>query len=293
MDGHSSSLAVRPLIIGAQGLVGRALAARFEDLYPHTVSATRTEIDITDRWRLEEELERLQPTVVINTAAVSDVDLCERDPLLAHRVNAEGAHHLARVCRLTGARLIHFSTDYVFGGDENAPGEYDEADPVAPVNEYGRSKAEGERAVLEELADCAVVRVSFVFGPGRETFLDRIAKAARTGTGPIPAVDGWRNKPTGVDAIVDALTALVPSDATGLWHVAGGPAVTRAEFARQVVALVGGDPARVVGIDDASLDLAARRPRTTPLATHRFEARFGFAPRPWLESARALLAARG
>ncbi|NJN64233.1 MAG: sugar nucleotide-binding protein [Acidobacteria bacterium] len=165
--------------------MGRALGERFEDLFPHTVSATRTEVDITDRWRLEAEIERLQPTLVINAAAVADVDRCERDPLLARRANVEGAENAALSCRAVGARLIHLSTDYVFGGYERA-GEYDETDPPAPVNEYGRTKAEGESAVLDALVDCAVVRVSFVFGRGarRSSIASSTPRATAQGRSP-------------------------------------------------------------------------------------------------------------
>ncbi len=284
-------LDVRPLVIGAAGLVGRALTERLEELYPHTVSATRTEIDLADRWRLEAEIERVEPTVAINCAAISDVDLCERDPLLARRVNAEGPAHLAAACRNAGVRLIHVSTDYVFGGGK-AGLEYDESEPPDPVNEYGRSKLMGEMAVLESLVDAVVLRVSFVFGPGRTTFLDKILEKARGTAGPIPVVDDWTTKPTHVDEITSAVVAFVGPGAgeTGVWHVAGGGAgLSRLAFARTVLGLAGHDPARAVPLDPAQLKLDARRPAATPLATRRYEARFG-PLRPWTEAARAYIA---
>jgi dTDP-4-dehydrorhamnose reductase len=294
-------LAVRPLVIGAAGLVGRALADRLEELYPHTVSATRAELDLADRWRVEAEIERLAPTVAVNCAAVSDVDLCERDPLLARRVNAEGPAHLAAACANAGVRLIQVSTDYVFGGGQGRPRsraagpvemDYDEAEPPDPVNEYGRSKLLGEMAVLENLVDAVVLRVSFVFGPGRPTFLDKILARARGGSGPIPVIDDWTSKPTHVDEIVGAIVNFIGPGAaeTGVWHVAGGGAgLSRLAFARAVLGLAGHDPARAVALDPAQLVLDARRPSATPLATRRYEARFG-PLRPWIEAARAYVA---
>ena len=110
--------------------------------------------------------------MLVNCAAVGDVDLCERDPELARRVNTEGAAQLAAACANAGIRMIQLSTDYVFGAEPPIEGEFDEAEIKAPVNEYGRSKAAGEDAVLTTLIDAVVLRVSFVFGPGRATLLD-------------------------------------------------------------------------------------------------------------------------
>jgi dTDP-4-dehydrorhamnose reductase len=286
----NESLAIRPLIIGAQGLIGRALTEQFESRYPHTVSTTRTELDITDRWRVEAELQRLEPTVVINTAALADVDACERDPEAAMRLNAEGPAQLAASCRAQGVRLIHLSTDYVFDGTIAAGAEYDEADAPHPINAYARSKWAGEEAVLARLADAVVLRVSFVFGPGRATFLDKIAAAALSSSEPIPVVDGWVTKPSYSLDIVRAIEEIVNSDVTGLWHFANGPAVSRFEFARGVLELLGSDPERIRAVSVDALTLPAARPARTPLSTRRFEARFARKPKPWTEWARGYLA---
>jgi dTDP-4-dehydrorhamnose reductase len=276
-------LSIRPLIVGAGGLLGQALAERLGERFPHTSAATEAELDITDRWRLEAEVERLAPTVVINCAAMADVDACERQPDLARRVNAEGPGALTAVCRNGRVRLVHFSTDYVFDGEKGA--EYDEADPPNPVNEYGRSKLEGEMAILETLADAVVLRISFLFGPGRPTFIDRIAAQARANRDAIPVVDGWVTKPTHVGEIALGVEKLLQSDATGLWHLAGAPAVSRLEFARVVLGILGDDPGRATPLAAEGLALPARRPRATPLCTARFEHRFG-ALRKWTEWAR-------
>jgi len=218
-------LATRPLIIGADGLVGSALAERLEALFPHTASATRTEMDIVDRWATELDIERIDPTVVVNCAAVSSVDDAERDPEPAEEINAVGAANLAAICRLGRRRLIHLSTDYVFDGTLGA--EYVEEDETRPVNVYGRTKLEGERAILETLPDAVVLRISFVFGPGRETFFDRIAREAREGEGEIHAVDGWVTKPTFNRDVARAIEALlVDREASGLLHFANEGAVS-------------------------------------------------------------------
>jgi dTDP-4-dehydrorhamnose reductase len=289
MTADDVRLAIRPMIIGADGLVGTALAALLEPLFPHTVSATRTEVDIADRWTTGMDIERLDPTVVINCAAISNVDGAEEDPEEAAEVNAEGAANLALLCRAGGRRLIHLSTDYVFDG--LAGREYVEEDAPAPVNAYGRTKLAGENAILEQLADAVVLRISFVFGPGRETFFDRIARDAVFGDGPIRAIDGWVTRPTYNRDIARAIEALLlDREATGLFHFANAGAVSRLAFAREVVRLAGGDPGRVVPIAPDALDLPAARPPATPLSTARFARRFGWAPRPWTDAAREYLA---
>lgn len=288
---NAANLEIRPLIVGAGGLVGRLLTERCESRYPHTVSATRSELDVTDRWRTEAELERLAPTVVINGAAMADVDACERDPEKAMLVNAAGPANLAQACRGAGIRLIHLSTDYVFDGEVPAGVEYDEADQPNPVNVYARSKLAGEDAVLDTLADAVVLRISLVFGPGRPTFIDKIAAAAINTRERIPIVDGWATKPTFNLDVVLALEEILASDVTGVWHFANGPVCTRYQFARGILELLGQDPERVQPVPLSTLTLPARRPPRTPLSTRRFEARFGRKPRPWTEWAEPYLAA--
>ncbi|UCF69040.1 MAG: dTDP-4-dehydrorhamnose reductase [Acidobacteriota bacterium] len=278
---------LRPLIVGAGGLVGRRLSDHFENRHPHTVSATRAELDVTDRWRIESELERLEPNLVINAAAIADVDRCEREPDLAHRVNAEGPAHLAAACRNAGVRLIHLSTDYVFDGQKGD--EYDESDAPHPINVYGQSKLLGEMAVLETLVDAVVLRVSFLFGVGRKTFLDRLIGQAHRQSGPIEVVDSWVNKPTSTTEIARLVERIAGEDMTGLWHLANPPALSKAEFARQLLTLIGENPGRVVPVPPHTLELDARRPPATSLSTAQLEARLGEEMKDWLACAREYL----
>lgn len=293
MTNAAQNLGIRPLVLGAEGLVGKALTLHLEERFPHTVSAGRAELDIRDRWRVEAELERLEPNVLINCAAIGDVDHCERDPDLARIVNTEGPAQLAAACANARIRMIHLSTDYVFGAQPPIEGEFDEAEFKAPVNEYGRSKAAGEDAVLGSLIDALVLRVSFVFGPGRKTFLDKIARGARASSAPLRVVDSWLNKATYTGDLCQAIERLLREDVTGVWHFASGPAVTRLGFAKLVFKLLGEDPERVQPLAVDELSLAAERPAATPLSTKRWEARFGAAPRSWIEGVREYLALGG
>jgi dTDP-4-dehydrorhamnose reductase len=211
----------KPLIIGSEGLLGRALARRLEETHPETISATRAFLDITDYFGLCSEFERLEPTVVINTAAFSDVDGCELDPIRALQLNKIGAHNLARACKTIGARFIHISTDYVFDGTKTTP--YVEEDPTSPVQVYGASKLDGETAILAELPGALIVRTSFLFGPGRPTFVDRAIERARKND-LVRAVLDWVNSPTYTVDLAEMMVALIARDVSGVLHASNAGA---------------------------------------------------------------------
>jgi dTDP-4-dehydrorhamnose reductase len=272
---------IRPLITGSDGLLGRVLSERLEEDYPHTVSATRAFLDIADYWSLSAELERLEPNVIFNTAAFSDVDGCELDPVRALRVNKIGAHNLARACKALGARLIHISTDYVFDGTQQAP--YKEDDATNPVQVYGASKRDGEIAVLAELPESLVVRTSFLFGPGRATFVDRAVERARAGEG-VKAVLDWVNSPTYIVDLAEILARLLETDARGILHVSNAGACSKFEFARAACRMAGIEDPPIQPIRRSDLPLPAKRPERTPFNLDRLTALLGRPPRSWEEA---------
>jgi dTDP-4-dehydrorhamnose reductase len=269
---------IRPLVTGAEGLLGRALVERLEEAHPDTVSATRSFLDITDYFGLCAELERLQPNVVINTAAFSDVDGCELDPERAFRVNRMGPWHLAKACRALGARFIHVSTDYVFDGRKPAP--YDETDEAAPIQVYGASKRDGEIAVLSEYPAALVVRTSFLFGPGRPTFVDRAVERARRGE-KVRAVLDWVSSPTYTVDLAEILERLMELDVAGILHVSNAGACSKFEFARAACRLAEIADAPVQPIRLVDLPMPAKRPERTPFELGRLTALLGAPPRPW------------
>src|SRR5882762_7550514 len=147
----SSSPSMVPLVLGAGGMLGRAVTQALEGNLPGTVSATRAEVDVTDRFRLEAEVERLRPDLILNCAAYTDVDGCEIEGDRARRVNAEGAENAARAAAGVGCPIVHISTDFVFDGRKGVP--YSEEDAPEPLSEYGRSKYDGERRVAAAAPD--------------------------------------------------------------------------------------------------------------------------------------------
>jgi len=273
---------IRPLITGSAGLLGRAVAGHFERRHPGTCSATREFLDLEDFWRLRAEMERLEPTVVVNCAAYSDVDGCERDPDRAYRENRDAAVNLARACRAIGAMLVHVSTDYVFDGRSDDP--YREEDPCGPLQVYGESKLEGETEAMREHPDTLVVRTSFLFGPGRRTFIDRLAERARRGEASRAALD-WVNAPTYTPDLAAAIESLVQRGCRGVVHFTNTGGCSKFEFAREALRLAGLDGGLLEPVRRADLRLPAARPERTVLDLSRYAAITGAAPRPWLAAA--------
>lgn len=281
---------IRPLITGGEGLLGRALSERLERSHSDTVSATRAFLDVTDYWGLCAEMERLQPSVVINTAALSDVDRCELDPEAAFRVNRMGPYHLARACAAVGARLIQISTDYVFDGTKPTP--YTEDDPPNPIQVYGASKRDGEVALLEELPGALILRTSFLFGPGRPTFADRVVERTRQGE-TVRAVLDWVNSPTYTVDLAQIVESLLETDAKGILHVSNSGGCSKFEFARAACRIAGIDDPPIQPIRRADLPLPAKRPERTPFDPTRLSAVLGWTPRPWEEALEDYLLGEG
>jgi dTDP-4-dehydrorhamnose reductase len=285
-----SSLA-SPLVLGAGGRLGRAVEDFLSPLAPATIGATRAEIDITDYFRLCEELERLRPTLVVNCASLADVDRCEREPEVAMRVNADGAGFVARASRSVGARLIHVSTDCVFDGRGSMP--HSEDDPPAPLSRYGLSKWEGEKLVLAEDPEALVVRTNWLFGPAGGDFVERTLELARRERWVGGVVDQV-GSPTYTPDLAQALAELAASPSSGVVHFTNSGACTRHEFALRIVEMAG--IAR--GLEQrpqrwTDLGRPARRPANSLLSTARYTRITSRVPRPWSEALAEHLACLG
>jgi dTDP-4-dehydrorhamnose reductase len=261
------------------------------DEYTATVFATRDELDITDYWRLISEFERLQPTVVINTASITDVDRCEDLSQLAEEVNHQGARNVARAAAQVGARVVHLSTDLVFDGALKR--KYVEEDPAAPLSVYGWSKLAGERAVLEELPEATILRSSWFFGEGEgafpENFLTMIAEGQ-----PLGLVADRYGSPTSIPDLAEALKRLIPIPFQGLLHFTNlGEMTTRYDFILKAARRAGLDlsPLRPLSHLHWKGDRALR-PLNSALDPSKFVKLTGWSPPTWEEALEAFLEAR-
>lgn len=267
-----------PLVLGAEGMLGSVVARRLEECYPGTVSATRAEADVTDGFRLEAEVERLRPTVIINCAAYTDVDGCEVDPDRARRVNAEGAGNVARAAASAGCRVIHLSTDFVFDGRAGRP--YTETDPTAPLSEYGRSKLEGEHRVAAAARDHLIVRTAWLYGRGRTNFVDAIRRRAGEET-LLKVVEDQIGSPTYVEDLAEAIAALLEVDHRGVVHVANAGSCSRHDLAAAILRALRLTSVRLEPIRTDEAGRLAARPPYSALDTALYTRLTGRTPRPW------------
>jgi dTDP-4-dehydrorhamnose reductase len=282
------------VITGCLGQLGRALAGELAGAGREVAAAgDLPELDIADRDGLERFLARLAPPlVVVNTAAFTHVDSCEKPENRAAvwRANAEGPGLLAQLCAERGFGLVHVSTDYVFAGDGRRP--YREVDPPAPVSEYGRSKLEGERRVLAGCPEALLVRTSWVFGRGRNFIAAILSQAQerrrRQDRTPLRVVDDQRGRPTYAADLAAGIRALVEVKATGLYHLANHGEATWWEVARASLDEAGFGDLGVDRIQTRDLSLLAPRPSYSVLDCSKAEA-LGVRPRGWRDALQAYL----
>jgi dTDP-4-dehydrorhamnose reductase len=286
-DGAPDASAVRALrwlITGGGGQLGSALQRTLRASGASFAAPTHAELDACDAAALERALTAHAPAVVVNCAALTKVDTCEREPELSARANAEAPALLAQACARVGAKLVQLSTDYVFSGEAERP--YRESDPPAPRSVYGRTKLAGERAALEA-PGALVVRTSWVYGRGRN-FPAAIRAQAREGK-PLRVVADQRGRPTYAADLAGGVLALVARGASGVFHLAGGGEATWYELARAVLDASGFADRPIAPLRSEELALPAPRPRYSVLDLEKARA-LGVALRPWREALAAYLA---
>lgn len=280
MEASPVSPEPRVLLLGASGQVGTALRV----LLPVEIPP-REEADLSRPEGFGPLIGRYRPALVINAAADTAVDRAETDPEPARVANAEAPAVLADVCRGAGARLIHFSTDYVFPGDGTR--SYTEDDPVAPVNAYGRFKLEGEQAVLAADPRHLVFRLSWVYSTHGRNFALTMLRLAREGK-PIRVVDDQVGSPTYAHFIASAVATISerilesPGELGGLYHLSAAGETSWHGFAVALLNEVLGEQAREVEpISTAAFPTPAARPRYSVLDNAKIAARFGIEMPNW------------
>lgn len=266
------AVAGRPIaVLGAGGRLGRELV---RVLHGRAIPISHAELDLGDATALERVLTALQPGAVINAAAFNQVDQAETHRQQALTANAQGPAALARLAAREGWGLLHFSTDYVFGGDGLARPRR-ESDPPAPVNFYGYTKLLGEEAVLALHPRALVVRVAHLYAgisaPGRASLVDRFLDQARHGQ-PIRVTAGQFLTPTSVSEVAPAAVSLLEAGEAGLFHLAGEGGCTAQVFAQAVLYEAG---------LTATVEITAADPRPARRALHTV-----LENRRWVESGR-------
>jgi dTDP-4-dehydrorhamnose reductase len=255
------------LITGGHGTLARAFSriCRVRGI-PYRV-LSRAEMDIADLHSVRHALFRHHPWAVINAAGYVRVDDAEGEPEKCHRENVEGAVLLAKECRDRGIPLLTFSSDLVFDGTSSRP--YLESDPVNPLNNYGRSKAEAERRVLEICPQALVVRTSAFFGPWDEYNFVTIALRNLASGEPFTAAQDAIVSPTYVPDLVNHCLDLVIDEETGIWHLANQGEITWADLALRAAEIVGIDSDSLRPRPVSEMGYIAPRPKYSALSSER------------------------
>lgn len=271
---------MRILITGAAGLVASSLAAAYRD--DEVFALRHRDLDITDLGAIEATVRRTAPDLIFNCAVIG-VDACEDDPDLAEGVNVTGPAELARAAERAGATIVHFSTNYVFDGGRTDGRPYTIDDEPLPINVYGETKARGERAVLAAASRALVVRTSWVFGAGKNSFLSSVAARLARGER-VDAITDTFASTTYVGDLTARVLELVERGAYGMHHVVNEGVCSYETFALEAARIVGAPESLIDRATEASLRRRAPRPRWTPMAC--------VPPlRPWQEALRAFVEA--
>lgn len=274
------------VILGSGGRLGAALVREYACDY-EVVGFNHAQLDLGAPEQLRATLGRLDFDALINAAAQTNVDRCETHPEEAFLLNAEAPRELAAICRAKEARFIHISTDYVFDGDKRQP--YTEEDEARPISVYGESKREGERRALEANDRALVVRVSWVFGPDRPSFIDAILKKAREEE-EISAVADKYATPTYTLDICALLKPFLADRKSGLLHLANSGGCSWQEYAQWALDCchAEGIPMKARKVGAASLadmkNFIAKRPVYSVLSSGNYERATGQTPRPWRDA---------
>lgn len=273
----------RALVLGGGGMLGGAVVGHGRRLGSAVLGLDRTQADVTDSEALASWVRRFQPEVIFNCAAFTRVDDCETQEAAALAVNGDGAGFAAAAARAAGAVLIHVSTDYVFDGTAGSPYPVDA--PTAPVSAYGRSKLAGERQVLA-YERAAVVRTSWLFGPGGPNFVYTMAGFVAQGRRELRVVGDQVGCPTYTPFLARALWDLAarlrgrPAADFGVYHYANREPISWYGFTREIVREL--DPTvTVTEVTTAEFPRPAVRPSYSVLAVDRLEALLGRRVETW------------
>ena len=275
------------VIIGAGGRLGAALMRQYREKYD-LAGFNHAQLDLANLDDVRAKLGAMNFDVLINAAAFTNVDACETERDRAFQINAEAPAVLAEMCNEKDAKLIHFSTDYVFDGQKRAP--YTEEDQANPISAYGESKLAGEQNVLAAEARHLVLRVSWVFGPDRPSFIDAMIKRAQEEE-KIDAISDKFSTPTYTHDIAHMLLQFFdPGVAGGILHFANTGKCSWQEYAQWAL-----DCCRDAGISLKATTVGAltlkdmsswiaRRPVYSVLSTAKYIELTGATPRAWREA---------
>lgn len=272
-------------IIGANGMLGTAIHDRL--IIDHELIATGSELDVTDTFLVTKWAKRLKPKYIINCSAYTNVDGAEVNRDQARKLNVDGPMNVAIAASLTGAKALHFSTDYVFDGSKPS---YRESDRVKPLNWYGKTKYDGEHRFCSLSDDCFIIRTSWLFSEHRHNFVKTMLRLFKERS-VVSVVNDQIGRPTYAPylAMISSKLLFDYTDTTGVWHVANSGNASWYQFAVYIhdtareMGLIKKD-VKILPITSQEYPQKAERPKFSVLDTKRVEDHLGSPLLPWKQS---------
>jgi dTDP-4-dehydrorhamnose reductase len=278
----------RVLITGSNGLLGQKVVEIFANCNAYNLLLTSRQpesvfeegflpyvsLDVSQKPKVRTVIEEFEPDIIINTAAMTDVDKCETDREAAWHANVSSVENLVHSAKLSGAKLVHISTDYVFDGKA---GPYNELDRPNPLSYYGRTKLAGENLIRTSGVDHAIVRTMVLYGMGFNVKLNFALWLLKnlSEEKPVRIVDDQIANPTLADDLAHAILRIVELERGGLYHVAGTDLVSRYDFALMFAKIFSCNKKLITPIKTSSLKQAAARPLKSGFITLKAETDLG------------------
>jgi dTDP-4-dehydrorhamnose reductase len=267
------------LITGASGQLGKEFVKVLSSKGIDFVALERKDLDVTNFEKVYKTLKEINPCVVINCSAYNQVDLAETEILKAFSTNAIGPYNLAITCREINAKLIHYSTDYVFDGIKK--GLYTEEDSPNPLNQYARSKLLGEELVKQVLEDYLILRVSWVYGEGKQNFIYKLLQWTKEGE-VLQIAFNEVSVPTYTGFIVEKTLKALEKGLTGLYHLVPRGYASRYEWAKLTLKLFRMKKV-LIPVEKEIFNLPAKRPDFSAMSCEKIEKALGEEFEEWDE----------
>ncbi|MBU1178589.1 dTDP-4-dehydrorhamnose reductase [Patescibacteria group bacterium] len=267
---------IKILIIGSKGMLGTELVEVFSTSDYKVYKADLPEIDITDSASIQGKLGEIKPDIVINAAAFTDVDGCEEQIELCHKVNGQALEYLVKECNKVGSTLVHYSTDYVFDGEKEEG--YKEADQTNPQSQYGKSKELGEKNLQKYGDKYYLIRLSWLFGKHGNNFVETMLRLARE-KDRLEVVNDQFGKPTyAKDLAIRTKELLESQKAFGIYHITNEGVTSWYDFTREIFKLAG-IKTPVTPVTTDKFPRPAKRPHYSGLINTKLPL-----SRPWQEA---------
>lgn len=257
---------MKVLVTGAKGMLGEDLCPMLEDFGFEVLETDRDSLDITDEMAVFRFFKEEKPDFVVHCAAFTDVDGAEKESELAEKINVKGAENVAKAAENVDAGIVYISTDYVFSGEKT--GMYLPADRTSPVNKYGKTKLDGERAVRKLCKRHYIIRTSWLYGHYGKNFVETMI--ALKDKKEIKVVEDQVGCPTWTVVLSERIAEMIDAGEDeypyGTYQICSSDATTWYEFAKEIFRLVGAE-VKVVSCTSAEFEREAKRPKNSAMKT--------------------------